>query len=127
MSMASAWPIAAPISWPISSLQYGKCHWSGASTTPSSETNSDTITLLTSDLLFDAVHGDALRRGRRTPRLSRAGTSPPASERSSCHRLRQRGVQERRNHRQQPFGAVHHTAARWDEVGGAREHHESGL
>src|SRR5215207_3758781 len=35
---------------------------------------------------------DALRRGRRSPRLSRAGISPIASERSSCRRLRQRGV-----------------------------------
>src|SRR5215216_6107486 len=48
MSMASVWPIAAPISCPISSSKYGKCHWSGASTTPSSDTNSDATTLLMS-------------------------------------------------------------------------------
>src|ERR671916_2080096 len=46
MSMASVWAIAAPISCPISSSKYGKCHWSGASMTPSSDTNSDTITFL---------------------------------------------------------------------------------
>src|SRR5215210_5645957 len=75
--MASAWPIAAPISWPISSLQYGKCHWSGASTTPSSETNSDTITLLTSGLLFDAVHGTRYVGGVGRP--GSLGRRPPQS------------------------------------------------
>src|SRR5919107_2108538 len=45
--MAPVWPIAASISCPISSSKYGKCHWSGASKTPSSDANSDTITLLT--------------------------------------------------------------------------------
>jgi hypothetical protein len=31
---------------PISSLKYGKCHWSGASTTPSSEMNSPAVIFL---------------------------------------------------------------------------------
>src|SRR5215212_1390367 len=46
--MASVWPIAAPISCPISSSKYGKCHFSGDSMTPSSDTNSDAMTLLMS-------------------------------------------------------------------------------
>src|SRR5215203_7284579 len=46
--MASAWAISAPTTSPISSLEYGNCHLSGASTTPSSDTNSDAITFLTS-------------------------------------------------------------------------------
>src|SRR5829696_3891561 len=49
--MASAWAISAPTASPISSLKYGKCHLSGASMTPSSDTNSDAITFLTSILL----------------------------------------------------------------------------
>src|SRR5918994_573349 len=52
MSMASASAIADPIACPISSLQYGKCHFSGDSITPSSDTNSETITLLTANLLL---------------------------------------------------------------------------
>src|SRR5829696_1553730 len=46
MSMESEAAIAAPIISPISSLKYGKCHFSGASTTPSSDTNSDATTFL---------------------------------------------------------------------------------
>ena len=44
--MASAVAIAAPISVPISSWKYGKCHSSGDSITPSSDTNSEAITFL---------------------------------------------------------------------------------
>src|SRR5215204_4528002 len=44
MSMASEAAIAAPIASPIWSLKYGKCHFSGDSTTPSSDTNSDATT-----------------------------------------------------------------------------------
>src|SRR5215212_10258097 len=44
--MASEAAIAAPIASPISSLKYGKCHFSGDSTTPSSDTISDAITFL---------------------------------------------------------------------------------
>src|SRR5215213_6042494 len=46
MSMASEAAIAAPIASPIWSLKYGKCHFSGDSTTPSSDTNSDATTFL---------------------------------------------------------------------------------
>src|SRR5215217_4430532 len=46
MSMASEAAIAAPIASAISSLKYGKCHLSGDSTTPSSDTNSDATTFL---------------------------------------------------------------------------------
>src|SRR5215217_4480900 len=46
MSMASEATIAAPIASPIWSLKYGKCHFSGDSTTPSSDTNSDATTFL---------------------------------------------------------------------------------
>src|ERR687894_7387 len=49
--MTSAWAISAPTASPISSLKYGNCHLSGASMTPSSDTNSDAITFLTSILL----------------------------------------------------------------------------
>src|SRR5215207_7163245 len=55
MSMASEAAIAAPIASPIWSLKYGKCHLSGDSTTPSSETNSDATTFLirtSSDSMF---------------------------------------------------------------------------
>src|SRR5215208_6444531 len=44
--MTSEVAIAAPIASAISSLKYGKCHFSGDSTTPSSETSSDAITFL---------------------------------------------------------------------------------
>ena len=37
MRSASLVAMALPTASPISSLKYGKCHWSGASTTPSSE------------------------------------------------------------------------------------------
>src|SRR5215216_3899691 len=46
MSMVSEAAIAAPIASPIWSLKYGKCHFSGDSTTPSSDTNSDATTFL---------------------------------------------------------------------------------
>src|SRR5215208_7388196 len=46
MSMESEAAIAAPIASPIWSLKYGKCHLSGDSTTPSSDTNSDATTFL---------------------------------------------------------------------------------
>src|ERR687890_1867331 len=46
MSMASEVAIATPIASPIWSLKYGKCHFSGDSTTPSSDTNSDATTFL---------------------------------------------------------------------------------
>src|ERR671912_820320 len=49
--MASAWAISAPTASPISSLKYGNCHLSGASITPSSDTNSDAMTFLMSILL----------------------------------------------------------------------------
>src|SRR5918994_1335103 len=55
MSMASEAAIAAPIASPIWSLKYGKCHLSGDSTTPSSDTNSDATTFLigtSSDSIF---------------------------------------------------------------------------
>src|ERR687893_2007819 len=37
ISIASVVAKPAPTASPISSSKYGKCHWSGASTTPSSE------------------------------------------------------------------------------------------
>src|SRR5215211_3304309 len=46
MSMASEAAIAAPIASPISSLKYGRCHLSGDSMTPSSDTNSQATTFL---------------------------------------------------------------------------------
>src|SRR5215208_3478181 len=46
MSMASEAAIAAPMASAIWSLKYGKCHFSGDSTTPSSEMNSDATTFL---------------------------------------------------------------------------------
>src|SRR5919107_912886 len=49
--MASEVAKPSPIAWPISSLKYGKCHWSGDSITPSNDTNSAAITFLTSILL----------------------------------------------------------------------------
>src|ERR687897_3467039 len=55
MSMASEAAIAVPIASPIWSLKYGKCHFSGDSTTPSSDTNSDATTFLirtSSDSMF---------------------------------------------------------------------------
>src|ERR687896_2553958 len=55
MSMASEVAIATPIASPIWSLKYGKCHLSGDSTTPSSDTNSDATTFLirtSSDSMF---------------------------------------------------------------------------
>src|SRR5215211_4455133 len=55
--MASAWAISAPTASPISSLKYGNCHLSGASMTPSSDTNSDAITFLTSILLSQLTPG----------------------------------------------------------------------
>src|SRR5829696_4774605 len=65
--MASAWAIAAPIASPISSLKYGKCQFSGDSTTPSSDTISDAITFLigaSSDLVGCVLctwwHGEGL-------------------------------------------------------------------
>jgi hypothetical protein len=45
-STVSAVPRVAPTAAPISSLKYGKCHWSGASTTPSSEMNRPPMTFL---------------------------------------------------------------------------------
>src|SRR5215213_5262890 len=44
--MESEAAIAAPIASPIWSLKYGKCHFSGDSTTPSSDTTSDATTFL---------------------------------------------------------------------------------
>src|SRR5918997_2372731 len=51
-SRASAAASSSDLYSPISSLQYGKCHFAGDSMTPSSDTNSETITLLTSNLLL---------------------------------------------------------------------------
>src|SRR5829696_10353728 len=44
--MASESAIPDAIASPISSLKYGKCHVSGASMTPSRDTNSDATTFL---------------------------------------------------------------------------------
>src|SRR3712207_4924590 len=75
MSMASEASIALPISWPISSLKYGKCHWSGASKTPSSDTNSAAITFLTgTSLLYSAM----LQIRRSSPPSSGYAGSPRA-------------------------------------------------
>ena len=60
MSMESEAAIAAPIASPIWSLKYGKCHFSGDSTTPSSETNSDATTFLiktSSESMFQPTIG----------------------------------------------------------------------
>src|SRR5258705_7498898 len=43
VSAAPSWPSTAA---PISSLKYGKCHWSGASTTPSSAMNRPAVIFL---------------------------------------------------------------------------------
>src|SRR6266480_6089453 len=48
--MVSAAPRVASTATPISSLKYGKCHWSGASTTPSSEMNMPAVIFLTMSL-----------------------------------------------------------------------------
>src|SRR5215211_5874816 len=58
--MESEAAIAAPIASPIWSLKYGKCHFSGDSTTPSSDTSSDAITFLiqaSSDSMFRPIFG----------------------------------------------------------------------
>src|SRR4051794_28215557 len=44
--MVSAAPSCASTAAPISSLKYGKCHWSGASTTPSTDVNSPAVIFL---------------------------------------------------------------------------------
>src|SRR5947209_12882016 len=67
MSIASAWAIATPIASPISSLQYGKCHWSGDSMTPSNDKNSDAITFL--------METSFVRRSRSSARSIRSGTT----------------------------------------------------
>src|SRR5205085_6507926 len=63
--MVSAAPTVASTATPISSLKYGKCHWSGASTTPSSEMNISEVIFLTRLLLTSSRQ--ALRsQGRRS-------------------------------------------------------------
>src|SRR5215213_4409994 len=93
--MASVWPIAAPISCPISSSKYGKCHFSGDSMTPSNDTNSDATTLLISTSFVRSckrshVHVSATvgtpvtgRARRLRPRPTRDHTGRPTADRSS--------------------------------------------
>jgi hypothetical protein len=52
--MAFIAAIAAPTTFPISSLKYGSCHLYGDSTTPSSDTNNPAVTFLTET---PSVHG----------------------------------------------------------------------
>src|SRR4051794_29439287 len=71
--MVSAAPRLASTAAPISSLKYGKCHWSGASTTPSRAMNRPAVIFLMVRLRVrssGAVSPASTPLGRRTHRCA---------------------------------------------------------
>src|SRR3954467_3101833 len=56
--------LASPMAAPISSLKYAKCHWSGASTTPSRDMKKFATILVTGRLFHEAARRSAGRPKR---------------------------------------------------------------
>src|SRR5215210_4673709 len=85
--MVSTAPRVASTEAPISSLKYGKCHWSGASTTPSSEMNRPAVVFFMTPPMYahyvrSIGPGEALGLGER--QLGRARCDLPDRSLGIC-------------------------------------------